>query len=440
MVVMKSLLLVVVLIHIASGFALHAKSKTLANARAGGKVMPGSITGSLRTHKVRVTAAAAAIPAAAPLISPVTAASLRAVAKLLSTVGLGGYASKQGLLNKNALQVLSKLVFGILQPCMLFVNVAQTVSNNAGGGGVTTWLLPLAAASQILMGFVIGKVMGLVIYGKDGNKDDKCQTLTGTTFGNSGPLPFVFVDGLFRNHPDPTILAQANAYISLYLLGWSPMFWMFAPVTLGATDTKGTPAEKRAATIKRVFSPPVVGSLCGLVVGLVPFLRTLFVHKTGLLNPLNEAMRTLGTAYVPAVVLVLAGSLFPAEGEAAKVETSGDGKTILGQDAAFIKQIVSIYASRFFLLPMAGFALVKALKRYVPFLAKTLSDEVLVCVLLLEACMPSAQNSTVIYNLQGKSALAAKMARVLMAIYVLGVPAISMWIAKILSSLPTLMP
>ena len=137
MVVMKSLLLVVVLIHIASGFALHAKSKTLANARAGGKVMPGSITGSLRTHKVRVTAAAAAIPAAAPLISPVTAASLRAVAKLLSTVGLGGYASKQGLLNKNALQVLSKLVFGILQPCMLFVNVAQTVSNNAGGGGVS---------------------------------------------------------------------------------------------------------------------------------------------------------------------------------------------------------------------------------------------------------------------------------------------------------------
>ena len=72
------------------------------------------------------------------------------------------------------------------------------------------------------------------------------------------------------------------------------------------------------------------------------------------------------------------------------------------------------------------------------FLANVLKDEVLCTVLLLEACMPSAQNSTVIYNLQGKNLLAARMARVLMAIYVLGVPAISFWIAKILSLSPSL--
>lgn len=432
-------LLVLVLLNLAQGFALSGKSTSL----KGKSQLHGSIHGgtntklkNVRHQHTRVMAAAAAVPAAAPLISPVTAASLRAVAKLLSTVGLGGYASKQGMLNKNALQVLSKLVFGLLQPCMLFVNVAQTVSGSAGG--TTTWLLPLAAASQILMGFIIGKFMGNLIYGKGGNADDKAQTLTGTSFGNSGPLPFVFVDGLFRNHPDPTILAKANAYISLYLLGWSPLFWMFAPVTLGATDEKGTPAERRAALLKRVFSPPVTASLLGLVVGLCPPLVKLMMDKKGLLNPVVEAMRTLGTAYVPAVVLVLAGSLFPSDTESPKTEAKAGGKKFLGQDLDFIKQIVSIYASRFLLLPLVGFSAVKAAKQYVPFLAKTLSDEVLVVVLLLEACMPSAQNSTVIYNLQGKNLLAARMARVLMAIYVLGVPAISFWIARILGANPSL--
>ena len=440
---MLKLLLVILVVQCATAFALSkAKASSLStNTMQKALDRKNSVCiedarGS-RLLETKVTAAAAAIPAAAPFISPVTAASLRAVAKLLSTVGLGGYASRQGMLDKNALQVLSKLVFGLLQPCMLFVSVAQTVAGSSGG--TTTWLLPMAAAFQILLGFIIGKFMSQLVYRGDGaNYDDKCQTLTGTTFGNSGPLPFVFVDGLFRSHPNPAILAQANAYISLYLLGWSPMFWMFAPVTLGATEESGTPAERRAAMIKRVFSPPVTGSLLGLLVGLVPFLTKLFMTKNGLLGPLFEAMRTLGTAYVPAVVLVLAGSLFPAKTDGKAEVKESSGKKIFGQDANFVKQIVSIYTSRFLLIPMAGFALMKALKAHVPFLAEVLKDEVLVAVLLLEACMPSAQNSTVIYNLQGKNLLAARMARVLMAIYVLGVPAISFWIAKILSAAPAL--
>ena len=157
MVVVKVALLLV-LCNLTSGFALNGGKSTLGSLHNGHiHVSANKNLKQARQENTRVLAAAA-VPVAAPLISPVTAASLRAVAKLLSTVGLGGYASKQGMLDKNALQVLSKLVFGLLQPAMLFVNVAQTVSSSAGG--VTTWLLPLAAASQIFMGFVIGKVMG----------------------------------------------------------------------------------------------------------------------------------------------------------------------------------------------------------------------------------------------------------------------------------------
>merc|ERR1719223_1360093 len=133
MVVIK-LLLILVLCNLASSFALNGGKSSLGSLH-GGHLHASAKKNlkSARNEHTRVSVAAAAIPVAAPLISPVTAASLRAVAKLLSTVGLGGYASKQGMLDKNALQVLSKLVFGLLQPCMLFVNVAQTVSGSAGG-------------------------------------------------------------------------------------------------------------------------------------------------------------------------------------------------------------------------------------------------------------------------------------------------------------------
>jgi predicted permease len=84
------------------------------------------------------------------------------------------------------------------------------------------------------------------------------------------------------------------------------------------------------------------------------------------------------------------------------------------------------------LIPTAGFAIIKALKTRVPALSSILSDPILVFVLLLETAMPSAQNSTVILQLQKKSAAAARVARILLAIYVLGVPAISYWLIKIL--------
>jgi len=92
-------------------------------------------------------------------------------------------------------------------------------------------------------------------------------------------------------------------------------------------------------------------------------------------------------------------------------------------------------AARYALMPVVGFALIAALKKYVPAANSILSaDAVLVLVLLLETCMPSAQNSTVILQLQKKNAAAARMARVLMLIYVMGVPALSYWLVRVLSA------
>lgn len=44
---------------------------------------------------------------------------------------------------------------------------------------------------------------------------------------SAGPLPLLFVDALFKSHPDPTLRPRAVALISFYLLAWSPLFWNY---------------------------------------------------------------------------------------------------------------------------------------------------------------------------------------------------------------------
>ena len=102
------------------------------------------------------------------------------------------------------------------------------VSNQAAkGDNGPAFLLPAAGTLQIALGYFIGKIMSLFMYGSaPEHASESKQFLIGTTFGNSGPLPLVFTDALFRTAPDATLLPRSVAFISLYLLGWSPLFWV----------------------------------------------------------------------------------------------------------------------------------------------------------------------------------------------------------------------
>lgn len=299
----------------------------------------------------RVEPLLAVTASASAASSVVTKSAIKAVLKLIGTCGIGVFAGKRGILDKASLSVLSSLVFNIFQPCLLFCNVAQTVFSSRGTGNAAVWFLPMAASLQILIGYMVGLFVTKIIYGNK-ESEEKRQTLTCTTFSNSGPLPLVFVDALFRAHPDPTILPKAVAYISLYLLGWSPLFWICAPAILSDPTAGGaggkTAAEKRKELLSRIFSPPVVGSLMGLAVGSVPFIANQIIPATGLFNWMFEAMRTLGTAYLPAVLLVLAGSLTPTKDPteiAADAAKSPEQRK--SESRAFITQISTIYVRDF---------------------------------------------------------------------------------------------
>jgi predicted permease len=180
-------------------------------------------------------------------------AAVGAIGKLLSTCGLGVIAAKIGVLDKHALDGLSRLIFNIFQPCLLFVNVASTVSGGASDAGkMLTFVLPLVAIFQIFVGYIVGKVTSLILYGRKPNEDSK-QLLTCSTFGNSGPLPLVFTDALLRLHPNKTLLPKSVAYISLYLLGWSPLFWVVAQTILGKESADISQSEKNKLLLKRIL-------------------------------------------------------------------------------------------------------------------------------------------------------------------------------------------
>jgi predicted permease len=381
--------------------------------------------------------------------STINRAAIKAITKLISTCGIGVWAGKAGLLDQNALSVLSRLIFNLFQPCLLFVNVASTLAalssgSASGAGGAALYMLPIAAAVQILVGFTVGKIMTTLVYGQNGaDSENAKQLLACTSFANSGPLPLVFTDALFRGHANPALLQNSVAYISMYLLGWSPVFWIVAPGILSeekADAKKPKWSERSQVLMKRVFSPPVLGSMVGMLVGSVPFLRNIVVNPTGLLNPLFEAMRTIGTAYLPTVLMVLAGSLGASASAGSKEEATPQDETrvrkLIRQAKAsqpFALQVLCIYAARFLLMPSLAFGAVGLSSHYFPSVnALFKKDPLLLLVLLLEACMPSAQNTTVILQLQQKKDAAGRLARVLMVLYVLGIPAMSYWLIRIL--------
>ena len=250
-------------------------------------------------------------------------------------------------------------------------------------------------------------------------------------------LPLLFVERLFAHAADATLKPRAISYVSMFLLGWSPAFWTGGYALLGGTlGDEAAAREKDGAqaaaqqttptalrwplsllstpTASRVLTPPIIACMCGLVVGAVPpparaaaaARRRRRGTASLLLVPAD-----LGKAYAPAALLVLAGS--PASADAATKGGGGarDGDGYLRHR---VPQLVAISLARFALVPLATAALLAAASAagLVP------ADPLLHFMLLMQSCMPSAQNSVLALQVRGAPERATLMARMLLVVYV----------------------
>ena len=362
----------------------------------------------------------------------VLVASFSATAKLLSSIGLGAMLTPAGptifgrVLDKAAVSSLSKLTYWLFQPCFLFCGVAATLSKaattTAGGGLSRSSLLLMSFASmiQILLGSIIGKVITTKqlrkqLLGIDPKDDETANNIKMcTTFANSGPLPLILSEALFGR--SPAILTDVTACVSFYLLMWSPLFWTFGRNVLG-TDSSSSTNGGIVKQLQSFISPPVMGSILGVVVGSNALLRKLMLTSKGILAPLHGAMSTFGSAYLPASILALAGSLLNTATTSSNNDSENSSKTS-SSSSLHPKTIMTLLVSRFLLSPLMAISVVRLLSwtNLLPMQnPRTLA--ILSFTLLMEGCMPPAQNSVIILQLDGKTERAAKMAKILTVMY-----------------------
>jgi predicted permease len=246
----------------------------------------------------------------------IVVASLCATGKVLSGILMGGLAARKRrgvVLDAMAVSVLTRLTFTIFQPAFLLCSISRTCRSASSAfmrGGLppdVLSLMPVIALINIGMGALAGAVVGKVAGLKGEEKEDM---LVCSTFSNSGPLPLIFAQALFSSNQP--LLRDVTACIAIYVLAFLPVFWSVAPVILGMLKGKGMggmPGQNPSSKVlKNVVSPPVIGSIVGVIIGKVPIFQRCFFG--GFLTPIFEAADLLGQAYLPCALLILAGSVW----------------------------------------------------------------------------------------------------------------------------------
>lgn len=236
--------------------------------------------------------------------------SLGAVSELALSAGLGFGAMRTGLVTQEGIAQLAQIVYNFLLPLFLLTSVLRTVVTYGLGAGMLC--LPLAGAVQIGVALALAS-LSLRLLGVSRGTPNSRRFLVCASFGNSGVLPLLLTDALFRQHADPTVLPRAASYISFYLLGWSPIFW-----TVGSSIITGAgpgAAPGRAGGVghvrllaRKVLTPPIVGALSGLALAVVA--PRAWLESPA--SPLRLALTCMGNmarAYPPTALLVLCGSL-----------------------------------------------------------------------------------------------------------------------------------
>ena len=407
------------------------------------------------------------------LDTTVAVASFSATLKLLCSIALGAWAARKQInqkpmnnttgssassagttiLDASAISALSRLTYWIFQPAFLFCSVTETFAMVAVDQSQVSpsssllsrsqlALMPLVAMYQIGTGAVLGSFLtkrrrtssrsdkGSSSSTKTWSNDSQSSIIRMcTTFANSG-LPLLFADTFSNN---PAIQAQIVACISFYLLSWSYLFWSFGKLILGTSNVESNsigqgPMARLLKQSQQFLSPPVVGSILGIIVGANTSLRALFMK--GLAYPLYGAVSTIGTAYLPAALLVLAGSVASVKPKNVHDMAVQEQQ----QEELSVRSIATIAFARFVLAPCSALACVFGLNR-LQLLGPvgTPVRAILSFVILMEGCMPPAQSSVVLLQIAGLTGPASTMAKTLTILYGLAIVPVTLLLSLCLS-------
>jgi predicted permease len=384
-------------------------------------------------------------------------ASLRLVGTAVTMVLVGVYANHIGLVpgRQHGLRTLAILSQQVTVPLFLFTkilycpppslqsspssdtttetscpNVAQALTE----ARMLLWWPAYVVAMGLLVGWIVTKV---------------CQTpqhqskwvLAACSFGNSNGLPIALLHVIARtlspdhsslwdghsNSVDPTLFL--SIYLLLYpILQWSLCDWLLAP---GQSDEnrpnafppKDTRKEWLLTILRRCLPPPVVGSLAGILVAILPGARRILVNptQTAPLQWLYTALHTVGEAAVPLNMMLLGCNLTPSHRPAAHHGSSDiDRETLLlgrRDESLSTQSMIGIVVGKMIAMPVVGIASVLLFQEYVWDMSLD-SKSAIGLVLMIVCLTPTASNIIVMVELSGSSAKES-MARVIALQYLL---------------------
>jgi predicted permease len=361
----------------------------------------------------------------AALSGGTTVAAFRAAGLAMSELGVAGCIGaacvKKGALTQDTVRALSKTTFSILLPMFLSTGMIKT----AGSLTQSSLAVPVLAVLNSFCLYVISKHVLLPLFQFDPDTLKGRATTVCCSWGNSGVVPLIFGEALFRN-AHPSVLADCCAQISLYLVGWSPFFWSFGrSVLIGNDDTeKGSKDVEDSwrsmlESLRRLFPPPVIGVALGLITALTP-LRKLFVATNNNKAPLAvvyNSFQNLGRAANPLALLVLTASLALGRTSGRNVdELSLSSLEVDGAPKEIVRRWACVSVARYILSPLFMLSLLKLAAKFGR-IGSSKTDPMLWFVLLLQSCMPSAQNSVLMLQVAGKGEEASAMAKFLFSIY-----------------------
>ncbi|KAJ6684306.1 PROTEIN PIN-LIKES 2 [Salix viminalis] len=347
------------------------------------------------------------------------------------------------LVPKATFKLLSKLVFALFLPCLIFTQLGPSITLS---NIVLWWFIPVNVIISTAIGCVLGCLVAIICRPP---REFVRFTIIMTAFGNTGNIPLAIVSSVCHSSDapfGPGCYGNGIAYVSFsqwvsVILVYTLVYHMMeppleqheivdeeveiqeAPADLSnpllveadwpgieekETGNSKTPliarlfnsissisqtslpemeaieegGEAGGGTSSRVRQPPTIASFLAIVIGVIPALKHFVYGADAPLQVITESLGMIASAAVPSVMLILGGIL----GE-------GPNESKLG-----IRTTIGIIVARLLVLPVIGIGVIYSAGKWNLLIP---GNHLYQFVLLLQYTTPSAVLLGAIASLRG---------------------------------------